>query len=110
MVFQKRLLRGVVREALQTNARKREHLELQLLAAANTDMDGVAPDDKAGAKALRRAQAVPQHLAEVDTMSARLVELRDNLASTARSSENALAEVRGELVRLGLERRLFALG
>ena len=78
---EKRLLRGVLIEALAAQDRKRTALEEQLARMDSNDFtDG---DDekaaKAREKALRRAELVPQRLAEVDAAEARLTELRSCL-------------------------------
>ena len=75
---EKRLLRGVMVEALEVQQRKRTALQEQLerTEAAplfNSDDEKAA---KAHAKALRRAAQVPARLSEVDAAETLLSELR----------------------------------
>ena len=56
---EKRLLRGVLSEALEAQDRKRFALEQQAESAQSLDIDA---DDKARAKALRCAAAIPIQL------------------------------------------------
>ena len=70
---EKRLLRGVMVEALEAQQRKRAGLEEQLERAEaapllNSDDEKAA---KAHAKALRRAAQVPVRLSEVDAAEAK---------------------------------------
>ena len=75
-VNEKRLLRGVLFEALETQQRKRR----ALLEQAETTTASDEEDDKAKAKALRRAQAIPARIAEVDKVENKLLELKAGLA------------------------------
>ena len=80
---EKRLLRGVMVEALEAQQRKRAGLEEQLERAEaapllNSDDEKAA---KAHAKALRRAAQVPVRLSEVDAAEAKLAELQTKLRS-----------------------------
>jgi predicted ribosome quality control (RQC) complex YloA/Tae2 family protein len=101
---EKRLLRGVLIEALAAQDRKRTALEEQLARMDSNDfIDG---DDekaaKAREKALRRAELVPQRLAEVDAAEARLTELRSCLKQRGAD----LSQIRSDLAELGLAERL----
>ena len=101
---EKRLLRGVLIEALAAQDRKRTALEEQLARMDSNDFtDG---DDekaaKAREKALRRAELVPQRLAEVDAAEARLTELRSCLKQRGAD----LSHIRSDLAELGLAERL----
>ena len=80
---EKRLLRGVMVEALEAQQRKRAGLEEQLERAEaapllNSDDEKAA---KAHAKALRRAAQVPVRLSEVDAAETKLAELQAKLRS-----------------------------
>ena len=80
---EKRLLRGVMVEALEVQQRKRTALQEQLerTEAAplfNSDDEKAA---KAHAKALRRAAQVPARLSEVDAAETLLSELQAKLRS-----------------------------
>ena len=74
---EKRLLRGVLSEALEAQDRKRFALEQQAESAQSLDIDA---DDKARAKALRRAAAIPIQLLEVDKAEERLRNLKASLS------------------------------
>ena len=80
---EKRLLRGVMVEALEAQHRKREALEEQLerteaAPLLNSDDEKAA---KAHAKALRRAAQVPLRLSEVDAAETKLTQLQTKLRS-----------------------------
>lgn len=103
---ERRLLRGVIQEALEAQARKRDALEQQLARTASAEdyADHAEASEKASkleAKAQRRAQLVPQRLEEVARAEALLVEL--SLRLRERQSG---AAVRAELEALGLGARL----
>lgn len=108
-VDEKRLLRGVLKEAVESNERARHALEEQLEQLPDMS-DEEAPDpsdDKAvkkHAKAIRRAQQVPIRLAEVTATEERLSELLTNI-SDVNTAEN-LRQVRSEMETLGLGSRL----
>jgi hypothetical protein len=76
MVHEKRLLRGVLIEALEVQEKKRFGLEQQRLITPEIFDE----DEKARAKALRRAEQVPLRLAEVAVAEQRLVQLQAALA------------------------------
>ena len=117
---EKRLLRGVMVEALEAQQRKRAGLEEQLERAEaapllNSDDEKAA---KAHAKALRRAAQVPVRLSEVDAAEAKLAELQTKLRSGGDVAEvcgrphrvsNARAKVCAHTHRThhGLPRRRF---
>ena len=80
---EKRLLRGVMVEALEAQQRKRTGLEEQLerTEAAPLLNSGDEKAVKAYAKALRRAAQVPVRLSEVDAAETKLAELQTKLRS-----------------------------
>lgn len=83
---ERRLLRGVLVEALEGQQRKRFALEQQAAAAAvplEPLVDGDEKGAKARAKALRRAEQIPLQLAAVDSAEARLLSLRADLSGRA---------------------------
>lgn len=99
-VHTKRLLRGVLGEALDAQNRKRVALAEQLEKATLTDAEGSA---KARAKALRRAEQVPLRLAEVDAAEKSLAALLGDLDGAAGGDLERLV---GEAEALGLAGRL----
>ena len=108
----KRLLRGVMQEALEGHRRKKIALEEQLAKAAvpqmlqhfgdNQDEEAESKASKLRAKALRRAKQVPQLLAEVTAVETKLEGLLSHLA--LRDADLCL--VRSELEDLGMAERL----
>ncbi|KAJ1495984.1 hypothetical protein T484DRAFT_1740693 [Baffinella frigidus] len=98
---ERNLLRGVLAEALEQQARKRSALEQQREAALLTPVDD--GDDKARAKALRCAEALPLRFAEVNLAEDRLIELRSSLAQ---ESGTDLMALRRAMEELGLGVRL----
>ena len=85
---ERRLLRGVMAEALEAQSRKRAALEEQQEAALLLTRD--SPEDecdakqaKARAKNLRRAAQIPMLLAEVDRTEDRLLKLKASLVGRA---------------------------
>jgi hypothetical protein len=95
---EKRLLRGVLTEALHAQQRKRSALEGQM-ASPLPSADGL-DDDKAAklrAKAMRRAQEVPQHLAAVRAAEMKL----ESLLELSTRGGN-LSEIREQLEDMGL--------
>ena len=116
---ERRLLKGVLVEALRQQERKRDALEQQAEAAAARPMaaaaavaagsgdDDAAAATKARAKAERRAAAVPRLLAECDATEERLRGLVAALA--ARGGADDLGELRRSMEdELGLAARLAA--
>jgi len=112
-------MRGVVLEALEAQHRKRTALEEQLAkvskatplssvpAAVRADGEGAGEDGeskeaKARAKAVRRAELVPQQLAVVSAAEMRLEGVLEVLASRGAD----LAVVRSDLADMGLAARL----
>ena len=101
---EKRLLRGVMVEALEAQQRKRTGLEEQLerTEAAPLLNSGDEKAVKAYAKALRRAAQVPVRLSEVDAAETKLAELQTKLRSGG-----DVVEIRLQLeLELGLTERL----
>ena len=98
---ERRLLRGVLTEAMEQQARKRSALGQQREAALLTEVDD--GDDKARAKALRCAEALPLRFAEVDVAEDRLLELRSSLAH---ESGTDLVALRRAMEELGIGARL----
>ena len=86
---ERQLLRGVIAEALDAQARKRHALEQQLARGAD-DADADSDDPKLRAKAHRRAQLVPQQLEEVSRSEDRLVALRLRLGERSSGVREAL--------------------
>lgn len=85
---ERRLLRGVLAEALEAQQRKRFALEQQVAAASSAPLepsidDGDEKRAKARAKALRRAEQIPLQLAAVDSAEARLLSLKADLRGRA---------------------------
>ena len=80
---EKRLLRGVMVEALEVQQRKRTALQEQLerTEAAPLFNSDDEKAQKAHAKALRRAAQVPARLSEVDAAETLLAELQTKLRS-----------------------------
>ena len=99
---EKRLLRGVLTEALEAQDRKRFALEQQAESAQSLDIDA---DDKARAKALRRAAAIPIQLLEVDKAEERLRKLKASL-SLRRADLSNIRQLMEE--ECGLGKRLTA--
>ena len=110
---ERRLLRGVLVEALAAQERKRTALESQLVRAVPVSPAGVAHDeegdvallDKAAKqrdKAKRRAEQVPEHLAAVAAAESRLQALLDQVVS--RGVDFDL--VRCDMEEMGLGTRL----
>ena len=77
---EKRLLRGVMVEALEVQQRKRTALQEQLERTEAAPLFN-SDDEKAAAKALRRAAQVPARLSEVDAAETLLSELQAKLRS-----------------------------
>lgn len=75
---EKRLLRGVILEAIEAQEKKHFALEQQLIAESRSD-DG-PDDDKAEKKARRRAEQIPIRLAETNASTQRLFELKTSLS------------------------------
>jgi len=101
---EKRLLRGVMVEALDAQQRKRTGLEEQLerTEAAPLLNSGDEKAVKAHAKALRRAAQVPVRLSEVDAAETKLAELQTKLRSGG-----DVVQIRLQLeLELGLTERL----
>lgn len=98
---ERRLLQGVLQDALEQQAQKRSALEQQKEAALLTEVDD--GDDKARAKALRMAKALPLRFAEVEVAEDRLLELRSNLTH---ESGTDLVALRCAMEELGLGARL----
>jgi len=101
---EKRLLRGVMVEALEAQQRKRTGLEEQLerTEAAPLLNSGDEKAVKAHAKALRRAAQVPVRLSEVDAAETKLAELQTKLRSGG-----DVVQIRLQLeLELGLTERL----
>lgn len=97
---ERRLLRGVLMEALELQDRKRTALEEQLTdSSSHADLD-----EKARAKALKRAQAVPKRLAEVDAAEERLLSLKASLSERGVSNLGAVRQTME--AELGLSQRL----
>ena len=94
---EKRLLRGVMVEALEVQQRKRTALQEQLERTEAAPLFN-SDDEKAAAKALRRAAQVPARLSEVDAAETLLSELQAKLRSGG-----DVVEVRGR----GLYRHWF---
>jgi len=90
-VSERRLLRGVLDEALLNQERKRAALEEQLESSRPIDLSGAEAEGKAAEKERRRAAAVPQHLRIVEEMSSTLTLLRTKLSGL---EPDSLAEVR----------------
>jgi predicted ribosome quality control (RQC) complex YloA/Tae2 family protein len=106
---ERRLLRGVLVEALAAQKRKRTALESQLVRAVPETSAGVAHDeegdDKAAkqrTKAMRRAEQVPEHLAAVAAAESRLQALLDQVASHGVNFDL----VRCDIEEMGLGNRL----
>lgn len=108
----RRLLRGVLVEALEAQHRKRTALEEQLakqaplLQSDNLYIETPGDDkvSKLRAKAMRRAQEVPQHLAAVADAVRRLEDLMSKFGAGA-----DLVYIHRELEDLGLGSRLDTL-
>ena len=103
-VDEKRLLRGVLVEALEAQQRKRAALEEQLeraLPVPSADQTNEKAA-KAHEKALRRAKLVPQRLAEVDAAEEQLTELLGDL----RRRGVDLPSLRSSIEGAGLATRL----
>ena len=77
---EKRLLRGVMVEALEVQQRKRTALQEQLERREAAPLFN-SDDEKAATKALRRAAQVPARLSEVDAAETLLSELQTKLRS-----------------------------
>ena len=100
---EKRLLRGVLTEALTAQQRKRSALEDQMASPLPSE-DGL-DDDKAAklrAKAMKRAAEVPQHLAAVSAAEMKLESLLDQVSTRG----GDLSEIREQLEEMGLRARL----
>jgi predicted ribosome quality control (RQC) complex YloA/Tae2 family protein len=106
----RRLLRGVLEEAIESQSRIRLALEEQLKESEVT-VPSIAPSDpsderawRAHAKAIRRAEQVPIRIAEVEAAEQRLSEMQKRL----RDSDTAdnLGHIRREMEGLGLGKRL----
>ena len=92
---ERRLLGGVLTEAMEQQAQKRAALEQQREAALLTEVDD--GDDKARAKALRIAKALPLRFAEVVETEDRLLELKSSLANESGTDLVALRRAVEEL-------------
>ena len=101
---ERRLLRGVLTEALDAQQRKRLALEEQLerhAAAPLAEVPSTADERKALAKAARALEALPQRLKDTDAASERLSELLGSLRGRAN-----LAALRSDVEQMGLGGRL----
>mmetsp|Transcript_63394 Transcript_63394/g.124508 ORF Transcript_63394/g.124508 Transcript_63394/m.124508 type:complete len:316 (-) Transcript_63394:199-1146(-) len=102
---ERRLLRGVLKEALEKQSNIRCGLREQLEKSSVPSRTLVPSDEKAAhahAKALRRAERVPVRLAEIAAAEQHLFELQDRLAD----SKPDLSALRLDMEAMGLGGRL----
>lgn len=108
---ERRMLRGVLSEAMKAQERTREALEEQLKprTSPSKTLDPEA-NEKLLVKAQRRAERVPSRIAEVEAFGEKLADLQQRLKE--HSSREAVASLRKDMETLGLGQRIetFDLG
>ena len=108
---ERRMLRGVLSEAMKAQERTREALEEQLKprTSPSKTLDPEA-NEKLLVKAQRRAERVPSRIAEVEAFGEKLADLQQRLKK--HSSREAVASLRKDMETLGLGQRIetFDLG
>ena len=101
---ERRLLRGVLSEAMEAQSRTRYALQQQLKRSSPSPSQEAPRDqetEKKRLKALRRAETIPLRLAEVSAAEDQLAELQRRLREAGGAAE-AIATLRSDMEVIGL--------